>query len=307
MENCTIQLHDLERYLWEGVPKAQLVLYYHQISPYILPHITGRPQSLNLKLTHSGGPTTFIKDMENRQPECAQVFRDTRRVKKTGKRNEIDYLVCNNEETLLSMVDYGCVDINPWASRIQQPEQPDYIWIDLDPTVTKTKHGSDEDRGFEKAIEVARATKEILDKYKLKAFIKTSGKTGLHIYLPCAGISFGQSRSIANRIGDEIHPLVKSISTRDETISHRGDKVYIDANQNDYADSLAAPYSIRPYHKPLVSTPLEWREVKKGLDRYDYDMLNILARVEKKGDLFADVQSGKIAKANTKILLKHFV
>jgi len=306
MENCTLQLHDLERYLWEGIPKAQLILYYHEISPYILPHIAGRPQSLNLKLTHSGGPTTFIKDMENRQPECAQVFTDTRRVKKTGKRDEIDYLVCNNEETLLTMIDYGCVDVNPWASRVEHPEEPDYIWIDLDPTVTKTKYGSDEDKGFEKAIEVARATEQILDQYKLKGFIKTSGKTGLHIYLPCSGIGFGQSRAIANAIGDEIHALVKSISTRDETISHREDKVYIDANQNDYADSLAAPYSIRPYHKPLVSTPLDWKEVKKGLDRYDYDMATIQDRISKKEDLFSGVLSQKIAKANTKILVKYF-
>lgn len=306
MENCTIQLHDLERYLWEGIPKAQLILYYHEISAYILPHIADRPQSLNLKLTHSGGPTTFIKDMEGRQPECAQVFRDTRRVKKAGKRNEIDYLICNNEETLLSMVDFGCVDINPWASRVQQPEQPDYIWIDLDPTVTNKGKRNDEEKGFEKAIEIARATKQILDSYKLKAFIKTSGKTGLHIYIPCAGINFRQSRLIANRIGDEIHPLVSTISTRDETISHRGDRVYIDANQNDYADSLAAPYSIRPYHKPLVSTPLEWKEIRQGLDRYDFDMLTIKARLEKKGDLFADVLNERIAKPNTKILRKHF-
>jgi bifunctional non-homologous end joining protein LigD len=299
MEHCSIRLHDLERYLWEGIPKAQLIMYYHEISPYLLPHIIGRPQSLNLKLTHAGGPTTFIKDMENRQPQCSEVFKDKRRVKKPGKRDSIDYLICNNEETLLSMVDYGCVDINPWASRAGTPECPDYIWIDLDPTGS-----GDEDKGFEKAVEVARATKLVLDGHKLKSFIKTSGKTGLHIYIPCNSINFKQSRLLANNIADEVHLLVKEISTRDETISHRGSKVYIDANQNDYADSLAAPYAIRPYHKPLVSTPLDWKEVRKGLDRYDFDMFTIKDRLQKKGDIFKGVLDKKTALANTKILVK---
>lgn len=303
MENCTIQLHDVERELWEGVSKASLIMYYHEVSGYILPHLKDRPQSLNLKLSGAGGPTTFIKDMENRQPECASVYTDKRRVKKAGKRDRIDYLVCNNEETLISMIDYGCVDVNPWASRIAAPEQPDYIWIDLDPTVNK----SNEDEGFKKAIEVAMAAREILAGHKLKSFVKTSGKTGIHIYVPCNGINFGQSRLIANRIADEIHPLLKSISTRSETISHRGDSVYIDANQNDYADSLAAPYSIRPYHQPIISTPLEWKEIKPGLDRYSFDMDAIKKRIEKKGDLFEGVLNPKTAASNTKILLKRYL
>lgn len=289
MEHCTVQLHDIGRELWKGVAKGDLILYYNKIAPYILPYLKDRPQSLNLKLTAAGGPTTFIKDMENRQPDCAEVFTDQRRVKKAGKRDQIDYLVCNNVETLLTMVDWGCVDINPWASSFQHPEQPDYIWLDLDPTVTKKT----EDQGFEQAIQVAIATKKVLDKYKIKGFVKTSGKTGLHIYIPCSDLTFEQSRIIANSLADEIHKLVPDISKRSETISHRKGKVYIDANQNDYADTLAAPYSVRPYHIPIVSTPLEWKEVKTGLDRYKFTMEEILDRLSKKGDLFAGLSELK--------------
>lgn len=294
MEHCTVQLHDIGRELWRGIAKGDLILYYNKIAPYILPYLKDRPQSLNLKLTAAGGPTTFIKDMENRQPDCAEVFTDQRRVRKVGKRDQIDYLVCNNVETLLTMVDWGCVDINPWASRIQHPEQPDYIWLDLDPTVTKKA----EDQGFEQAVQVAIAAKKILDKHKIKGFVKTSGKTGLHIYIPCSGFTFEQSRIIANLLADEIYQLVPNISTRNETINHRKGKVYIDANQNDYADTLAAPYSVRPYHKPIVSTPLEWKEVKPGLDRYKFTMEEILVRLQKKGDLFKGVQDPKSVKRN---------
>lgn len=284
LEHCTIQLHDVERELWKNVSKANLVMYYHRMAPLILPHILNRPQSLSLKLTHAGGPRTFIKDMENRQPDCATVFSDKRRVKKPGKRNIIDYLVCNNEETLLFMIDLGCVDVNPWASRVHHPDMPDYLWLDLDPTVGPD--GVDEDKGFQMAVEIAMAAHQVLKKHDLESYPKTSGKTGLHIYIPCTGLNFHQARERANELADEIHELVPNISTRSEGISNRNGKVYIDANQNDYADTLAAPYSIRPYHEPLVSTPLEWKEVKPGLDRYDFNMKTIEKRTAKKGDLF---------------------
>ncbi len=299
MENCSVKFHGIERELWQGVPKAKLILYYKEISSFILPHLKDRPQSLNLKLTGAGGPTTFIKDMENRQPSCASVFSDERRVKKRGKRNQIDYLICNNVETLLYMVDWGCVDINPWASQIESPDNPNYIWLDLDPTVPSIE---EEDQGFNMAVEIALAAKETLDKYKLVAFIKTSGKTGFHIYIPCSGITFKESRTIANNLADEIHELTPSISTRSENIGRRGTKVYIDANQNDYADTLAAPYSVRPYHQPVVSTPLEWKEVKIGLNRYQFMMESIQQRLQKKGDIFAKVLDRKIANSNTKKL-----
>lgn len=304
MEECDVDLHDVERELWQGVPKAELIIYYNSISSFILPHIKDRPQSLNLKLTSAGGPTTFIKDMENRQLPCSSIFSDERRVKKPGKRSQIDYLVCNNIETLVAMVDYGCVDINPWASRVMNPHYPDYIWLDLDPTVPKQRSDSKEEKGFQMAVEIALATKEFLAKNNIKSYIKTSGKTGLHIYIPCYGFDFKESRSIANAIGDEIHTLTPSLSTRKETISERGNAVYIDANQNDYADTLASPYSIRPYHEPLISTPLDWKEVKPGMNRYDYNIKSIHKRLEKKQDLFLDVLDMKNGELNEKTLRK---
>jgi bifunctional non-homologous end joining protein LigD len=307
MENCTIRVHNLERELWADLPKGKLLVYYSEMAHIILPYIKDRPQSLNLKLTHAGGPRTFIKDMENRQPDCAAVFTDKRRIEKIGKRKQIDYLVCNNKETLIYMIDTGCVDINPWASQMQNPESPTYITFDLDPTIPEKLKGrklqQTEQNGFEKAIEVALACKEVLDKHKLQAYVKTSGKTGIHIYVPCVGFKFKDARRIAGGIlANEMHALTPKISTLNFDKNLRGNKVYIDTGQNDYADTLAAPYSIRPYHEPTVSTPLQWKEVKHGLDRFSFNINTIQKRLEEKGDLFRDVLSPAQARKNSAIL-----
>ena len=308
MENCTIPVHDLDRELWKGVPKGKIVLYYSQIADTILPYLTDRPQSLALKLTHAGAPRIFIKDMENRQPACADIFTDTRRVKKQGKRSRIDYIVCNNKETLVYLIDLGCVDLNVWASRTQHIELPDYISLDLDPTIPENLDGATlknlEDECFMKAIEVAKATKKVLDQYTLAAYVKTSGQTGLHVYIPCRGFTFEQARIIGYNIADEVHLTIKNISTRNESKNQRSDKVYIDAGQNDYADTLAAPYCVRPYHEPLVSAPLEWKELTKKLNRYDFTIESMNARLKRKGDLFRGILSKTVQAKNSSILRK---
>jgi bifunctional non-homologous end joining protein LigD len=232
--------------------------------------------------------------MEGRQPDCAEIFSDKRKHPKPGKRSTIDYLICNNEATLLYVVNLGCVDLNPWMSRMQNPAAPDFVNIDLDPT----------DDDFEKVIEVALAAKKILTKYKLKSFVKTSGKTGMHIYLPVTGIDFPAARHYSELLGEEIHHLVPKISTTHVSVGLRGNKVFIDPSQNDYADTLAAPYSARPYHLPTVSTPLDWKEVKPGLEPKNFTIDTMIDRIKQKGDLFKAVLSKKLAIANLKILSK---
>lgn len=194
------------------------------------------------------------------------------------------------------MIDVGCIDFNLWASRMQSPNEPGYIWLDLDPTIPdklKAKQRLDaEDKGFSKAIEVALACRKILDKYKLTGIVKTSGKTGLQIYIPYTGFRFEEPQAIAYHLADEAHKLVPHISTRQESKDLRGDKVYIDVGQNDYADILAAPYSVRPYHEPLISTPLEWKQVGKRLDRYGFTIDTIMPRLKKKA-IFSQTPSLK--------------
>jgi len=285
---------NVEKELWPGITKAHLIEYYHSVAPYILPYLKDRPESLHIKNIRPTAPGLYIKDMEGNQPKWAKIFSTPRKHPKKGKRNKIDYLVCNDEATLLYMVNLGCIDINPWTSRIENYLKPDFIIIDLDPT----------DEDFKKVITTALAAKEIFDKLKIKAFPKTSGKTGMHFFIPCEGFSFPEARKIAVVVCKEINNLVPDISTTENTISNRGDKLFIDYNQNDEADTVAAVYSVRPAPTPTVSTPLEWKEINEKLDPESFNVYNILQRIEKKGDLFAPVNEEKIKKNNSKILQK---
>ena len=237
--------------------------------------------------------------MEGRQPECALIFTDKRRHKAEGKRSEIDYLVCNNRATLLWMINIGCIDINPWSSRITSPEQPDYLIIDLDPSEEKRTA-----KGLERLRETSMAALDYCNRKKLKSFIKTSGKTGIHILIPCRGFTFSQARTFTEQMCVEVHQLVPSISTTATSISQRDGKVYIDPSQNDYADTIAAPYSARPYHLPTVSTPLEAKEVNASLDPHEFTIETIFKRITKKGDLFAGINESRTIESNNKILMK---
>jgi bifunctional non-homologous end joining protein LigD len=294
LEDCSITLSDVDRNVWKEVPKAKLIEYYHTVSKLILPYLKDRPLSLHVKANGATAPGLYIKDMEGREPECADVFTDKRRHPKPGKRNEIDYLICNNEATLLYLVDLGCIDMNPWMSRKQSPQSPDFINIDIDPS----------DNDFNKVIETAQASKEVLHKYKIKSFVKTSGKTGMHIYIPVTGVTFSEARNYSELLGEEIHKLLPKITTTSVSINSRGNKVFIDPSQNDYADTLASAYSVRPHKMPTVSTPLDWKEVKKGLDPATFTIETISKRIRTKGDLFNDVLSTTIAKKNETYIKK---
>jgi bifunctional non-homologous end joining protein LigD len=299
LDDCTISLYDVGREIWKGISKASLIEYYHNISKFILPHISNRPQSLHIKLNGAYAPGLYIKDMEGRQPECAAIFTDRRRHKAEGKRNVIDYLVCNNEATLLWMINIGCIDVNPWSSRITDPEHPDYLIIDLDPSEQERT-----DKGLDRLRRTAMAAKEYCDKKGIRAFVKTSGKTGIHFLIPCRNLTYSEARAMTEHICEEIHLMVPDISTVSTSIAQRADKVYIDPSQNDYADTIAAPYSVRPFHRPTVSAPLEWKEINMKLDPYDFTMETILKRLARKGDLFSNLMDKKIIAANMKALKK---
>ena len=285
-----VEVTNIDKKLWDDFTKAHLFTYYHSVYPFIIPHLKDRPLSLHIKHLGPTAPGLYIKDMEGHQPEWAQIYSIKRKHKAKGKREMIDYLVCNDEATLQYIINLGCIDVNPWTSRIVSPNNPDYVVIDLDP--------SDED--FGKAVETAKAAKEFFDKHKVTAFPKTSGKTGIHLYLPCSGFDFGEARTIAENICQGIHQLVPGITTTSISINQRGDKLYLDPNQNDFADTVAAPYSVRPYKQLQISTPLEWKEINGGLHPANFDIPTVLKRLKKKGDLWQDILSEKNRQTNVK-------
>jgi bifunctional non-homologous end joining protein LigD len=290
----TVHLTNVEHNIWKGVNKAALISYYNSVSQYILPHLKDRPLSLHIKNLSATAPGFYIKDMEGMQPEFAEIFTTPRKHKKKGKRDVIDYVVCNNLPTLIYLVNLGCIYLNPWNSRTSDPVHPDFIAIDLDPS----------DNDFSKAVRTAIAAKKYFDQQKLKAFVKTSGKTGIHMFIPCQGFIYPQARSLAEHICKDIHLLVPDITTIEVAVDHRGDKLFVDFSQNDEADTLASVYSVRPSKLPTVSTPLEWDELTVDLSQDRFTIFNILDRIKAKGDLFKGVYEPRTIASNSELLSK---
>jgi bifunctional non-homologous end joining protein LigD len=293
VEGVEVMLNNLDKEYWKGITKADVIMYYDKVASYLLRYLRDRPLGLNVTLGVAAQEGVFIRGMEGRQPEWATVFTTERKHKKAGKSDNIDWLVCNDVATMVFVLNLGSLDFHPWNSRTTSPDYPDYLLIDLDP--------SDED--FNKAIKTALITKQVLDRYKLKSFVKTSGKTGIHIMIPCEGIPFGQARHIVEGLCQEIHEIIPDITTTSFSIGSRGDKLYIDPSQNDYADRIASAYSLRAYKYPSISTPLAWREVKQGLDSRTFTRDVVLKRLKTKGDLLEGLFDKKTRKSNSKTLL----
>jgi DNA ligase D-like protein (predicted 3'-phosphoesterase)/DNA ligase D-like protein (predicted polymerase) len=294
VEGEQLHLTNIEKKLWKLTNKAQLITYYNSIAEFILPHLKNRPLSLYLKNLNAGAPGLYIKDMEGFQPDFLDTFSTKRKHKAKGKADVIDYAVCNCLPALLWLVNLGCIDFNPWNSCVNNPLAPDFIAIDLDP--------SDED--FKKAVKTAIAAKQYFDEHQLTAYLKTSGKTGIHIIIPCEGFSFKEARSIAEKICFEIHKRVPRFTTLEVLKSKRGDHLFIDFSQNDEADTLACAYSVRPAKQPNVSTPLDWDELGLKLTPSKFTIGNTALRLEEKGDLWKDIGNSVLKASNSRILIK---
>nr|WP_217426366.1 hypothetical protein [Candidatus Methylobacter favarea] len=194
---------------------------------------------------------------------------------------EIDYIVCNNKATLTYLNNLGCIEINPWHSTIQALERPDYLIIDIDPSDKNT---------FEEVIDAANVVHEILEKAGAANFCKTSGATGLHVYIPTRKkYTYDQLKDFAELICVLTHEQLPETTSTERSISKRGHKIYMDHLQNRKGQTIAAAYSLRPYPGATVSTPLKWEEVKLGLIPAQFTIHTVPARVQKTGDLFKGV------------------
>jgi bifunctional non-homologous end joining protein LigD len=180
------------------------------------------------------------------------------------------------------MASLGCIEMNPWHSRTASPDHPDWCVIDLDP----------DGNSYDQVIKVALVIKEILDESKIPACCKTSGATGMHIYIPLkAKYSYDQSRMLARLIVDMAHEdeRIAAITSLERMPAKRKKKIYLDFLQNRAIQTLAAPYSVRPRPGATVSTPLHWEELKKGLKPEKFTIRNIFARLKDEGDIFKPV------------------
>jgi bifunctional non-homologous end joining protein LigD len=235
-----------------------------------------RPQSLNRHPNGIDGESFYHKNMKGKIPPWLKTHR--RFSDSTGVNK--DFLVCTNEASLLYMANLGCIEMNPWHSRYQKPDNPDWSVIDLDPGTNS----------FEQVIETAQVVKSILDSCNIPSYVKTSGSTGLHIYVPFGGkYNYDQSKQFAELIANMVHNELPLITSIERNPLKRKDKIYIDYLQNRPIQTICAPYSARPKPGATGSAPLHWDEVKKGIQISDFTIHNILDRVKVEGDLFAGV------------------
>jgi DNA ligase D-like protein (predicted polymerase) len=208
-------------------------------------------------------------------PDCMATMPHT-----NDKGEEKEYLVATNKASLLWMASLGCIEINPWFSRVQSPDNPDFCVIDLDP----------DKQHFNQVIETAQKVKEICDAIGVPTYPKTSGSTGMHIYIPLgARYTYDQSQMFAKIIVTLVHKELKEFTTLERMVKNRGGKMYLDFLQNRPDATIAGVYSLRPKPGATVSMPLAWDEVKPGLTMRDFTIHNAVQRLKETGDVFHGV------------------
>ncbi|TWR29843.1 DNA ligase D [Mucilaginibacter pallidiroseus] len=267
----------LSKVYWpeDGITKRDMFNYYYQVAEYILPYLKDRPQSLNRFPNGIHGPSFYQKDVKGKSPDWVRKFPYT-----TSEGEHKEYLVGHDEATLLWMASLGCIEMNPWFSRIQSPDNPDYCIIDLDP----------DKNTFDQVISAAQEVKKVLDALDVPSFCKTSGSTGMHIYIPLnAKYDYDQSQMFARLVVNIVHQQIPDYTSLERMVKNRNGKMYLDFLQNRPGATIAGPYSLRPKPGATVSMPLHWDEVKPGLKMQDFNINNAIARLKKEGDLFSGV------------------
>ncbi len=267
-----VKFSNLTKVFWpdEGYTKGDLIEYYRSMAPWLLPYLKERPVVLTRYPDGINGKSFYQKDAPGFAPEWIQTIpiwsEDTQR--------DIQYFVCNDVETLVYLVNLGTIPLHMWMSRIEDLTKPDWCLIDLDP----------KDAPFEHVITLAKTMRKLCEEVEMPAFIKTTGKSGLHIMLPLGRqLTYAQCLQLAilfARLVTDQHP---AIGTTQRTISKREGKVYVDAFQNRAGQLMVAPYSVRPSPGAPVSMPIEWDEVNGKLHNSNFTIVNALKRMQKLG------------------------
>ena len=274
----SFSFNNVQKVYWpkEGYTKRDMLNYYYQVAPYIMPYLKHRPQSLNRFPNGINGKSFYQKDLTAQSTDWMKLFPYT-----TSEGEHKNYLVPEDERALLFMANMGAIEMNPWNSTIQKPEHPDWCMIDLDPSPKQT---------FEQVIKAALATKEVLDQLKVTSYPKTSGSTGIHIYIPLnQKYTYDECQLFGKLIATRVHEALPAFTSIERLTKNRKGKMYIDYLQNRPKATLAAPYSLRPKPGAPVSMPLFWEEVKPKLKITDWNIKNALARIRSEGDIFKPV------------------
>ena len=279
-----LKFSNLSKVFWpkEKITKRDMLNYYYQIAPFILPYMKDRPQTLYRHPNGIEEKPFYQKDVTGKVPGWIDTFPYFSATEQKQKH----FLVCNDEASLLYIASLGCIEMNPWSSRKQSPDNPDWCIIDLDP----------DKNTFEQVITTAQVVKQILDAIDVPCYPKTSGSTGMHIYIPLgAKYDYEDSKEFGRVIAKLVHAELPEFTSIERKTFDRKGKMYIDFLQNRPQATVSAPYSLRPKPGATVSMPLHWEEVKHGLQMKDFTIHNAVARVREVGDIFKPVMGKGIS------------
>lgn len=276
-KSSKVELSNLDKIFWpkEKITKGDVINYYDSIAEYILPYLKDRPQSLRRTPDGIKSPGFFQKNMEGIAPKWVK----TRKIKSDSAEESITWLLCQDKDTLLYLANLGCIEMNPWSSRVGHLNNPDYIIFDLDPNKADMK----------KLVKTALKVKEILDKLKIKGYVKTSGGKGIHVFIPVLPkYTYEQTRDFSLLISQMVNTELPDITSLERMPKKREGKVYLDFLQNGKGKTMASIYSLRPREGATVSTPLDWDEINDKLDLKKFNIKTVPKRLEEKGDLWKD-------------------
>jgi len=262
----------------EGITKGMMIDYYQEMANFVLPYLKDRPESLRRSPNGIADKGFYHKDAGAEAPSFVKsipLYSDS-------TKKDIDYIICNDKATLAYLNNLGCIELNPWNSTVKALDKPDYMIIDIDPSAKNT---------FEQVIEAANVIKGVLDKAGATAFCKTSGATGIHIYVPMGRkYLYEQVRGFAEIICSLTQEQLPKFTSMERNLKKRGDKhIYLDWLQNSRGQTIACAYSLRPVKGATVSTPLNWKEVKTGLHPSAFDIYTVPKRMKKMKDIFSGV------------------
>jgi bifunctional non-homologous end joining protein LigD len=287
MEHPGLKLSNLDKLFWPEddcngpITKGELIDYYRQVAPVLVPHLAKRPFTMRRYPDGAYGKAFFQKDAPKHMPEWIPRFAvEVSTRERPTQRRMIEAPLVNDERALLWMANMGCIDMNAWYSRVDKPERPDFVLFDLDPSP---------DVGIKEVVEVACIVKQALDALGLVSFPKTSSADGMHVLVPIERRStYAQTREFCEIVAGALAATHRGLVTTEWSKAKRKG-VLIDSNQNGGGKTIASAYSVRPRPGAPVSTPLRWDEVTAKLDPTSFTMDVVLERIRRHGDLFAGV------------------
>jgi bifunctional non-homologous end joining protein LigD len=265
----------------DGITKSDLFQYYDAVAPVLVPHLRGRPFTMKRYREGIAGQGFFQKQAPKGTPAWIAT-RQFRTLPREGGMRLVDFPLVNSRDALLWTVQMHCIDMNAWYSRVDKPHRPDFVVFDLDPP----------DGGFTLAVRVAHLVREALEDLELRSYVKTSGANGIHVLVPITRRStYEQTYEFAERVSRSLEERYPGLATT-EWLKRKRTGVLVDHRQNGWGKTIASVYSVRPRPGAPVSTPLRWEELTEAVAPRQFGMREVLARIEREGDLYEPVLRG---------------